>query len=62
MANFTNKTLRRGYEGLRKIMERMTGPRKEQPHPQLALQPVRNRSPRLRPGSATEQGAQPAGG
>ena len=42
MANSTNKVLREGYERLKKILEKTIGSKKEQPRPQLVLQPIRN--------------------
>jgi hypothetical protein len=43
MANNTNKVLREGYGRLKKILEKMINPKKEQP--QLVLQPIRNQPP-----------------
>jgi tRNA A22 N-methylase len=43
MANNTNKILRDGYDRLKKTLEKIIKPKKEQAQPQLVLQPVRNR-------------------
>jgi hypothetical protein len=43
MANNTNKILREGYDRLKKTLEKIINPKKEQPQPQLVLQPIRNR-------------------
>ena len=43
MANNTNKVLKEGYDRLKKILEKMTSPKKEQPR--LVLQPIRNQPP-----------------
>jgi hypothetical protein len=43
MANNTNKIWRDGFDRLKKTFEKMIKPKKEQPRPQLALQPIRNR-------------------
>jgi hypothetical protein len=43
MANNTNKILRDGYDRLKKTLEKIMNPKKEQP--QLVLQPIRNRPP-----------------
>jgi hypothetical protein len=43
MANNTNKILRDGYDRLKKTLEKIIKLKKEQPRPQLVLQPVRNR-------------------
>ena len=42
MANNTNKILKDGYDRLKKTLEKMIKPKKEQPQPQLVLQPIRN--------------------
>ena len=46
MSNYTNKALKEGYGRLKKILEKMTNPKKEQPR--LVLQPIRNQ-PRRTP-------------
>lgn len=43
MANNTNKVLKEGYDRLKKTLEKILKPQKEQPRPQLVLQPIRNR-------------------
>lgn len=43
MANNTNKVLKEGYGRLKKILEKIINPKKEEP--QLVLQPIRNRPP-----------------
>ncbi len=40
MANNTNKVLKEGYDRLKKILEKIINPKKEQPR--LVLQPIRN--------------------
>ena len=40
MANNTNKILKEGYDRLKKILEKIITPKKEQS--QLVLQPIRN--------------------
>lgn len=43
MGNNTNKVLKEGYGRLKKILEKIMNPKKEQP--QLVLQPIRNQQP-----------------
>jgi len=43
MANITNKVMKEGYGRLKKILEKLIKPKKEQPQPQLVLQPIRNK-------------------
>lgn len=43
MANSTNKILREGYDRLKKTLEKIMKPNKEQPQPQLVLQPIRDK-------------------
>ena len=43
MANNTNKVLKEGYDRLKRILEKMTNPKKEEPR--LVLQPIRNQPP-----------------
>jgi hypothetical protein len=43
MANTTKKILREGYNRLKKTLERISKPNKDQALPQLALQPIRNK-------------------
>ncbi len=43
MANTTNKILRDGYDRLKKTLEKIIKPKKEQPQPQFILQPIRNK-------------------
>ena len=43
MADTTNKVMKEGYGRLKKILEKIFKPKKEQPRPQLVLQPIRNR-------------------
>jgi hypothetical protein len=42
MANNTNKVMKEGYDRLKKILEKIINPKKEQPQSQLVLQPIRN--------------------
>jgi len=44
MANYTNKVLKEGWGRLKKILEKIINPKKEEP--QLVLQPIRNQQPR----------------
>jgi hypothetical protein len=43
MANNTNKILRDGYDRLKKTLEKIIKPKKEQPQSQLVLQPIPNK-------------------
>ena len=43
MANNTNKVMKEGYSRLKKILEKIITPKKEQPR--LVLQPIRNQPP-----------------
>ena len=43
MANSTNKILKEGYNRLKKTLEKIMTPNKEQPQPQLVLQPIRDK-------------------
>jgi hypothetical protein len=43
MAHTTNKIMKEEYGRLKKILEKIFKPKKEQPRPQLVLQPIRNR-------------------
>jgi hypothetical protein len=45
MANLPNKILRDGYERLKKTLEKIIKPEKEETRPQLVLQPIRNQPP-----------------
>jgi len=42
MANSTKKILQQEYDRLKKAFQKLTKPQKQQSHPQLVLQPVRN--------------------
>jgi hypothetical protein len=50
MANNTKKILRDGYDRLKKTLEKIMKPGKEQPRAQIALQPIRNQPPGRHPG------------
>jgi len=43
MANIVNKALKEEYNRLKKTLEKIIRPGKEQPQPQLVLEPIRNR-------------------
>jgi hypothetical protein len=43
MANTKNKVMKEGYGRLKKILEKIIKPKKEQTQPQLVLQPIRSR-------------------
>lgn len=43
MSQTKNKILREGYDRLRKTLQKILKPDKNKTHPQLVLQPVRNR-------------------
>jgi len=43
MSNNTNKVLKEGYDHLKKTLEKLMKPNKEQHQPQLVLQPIRNK-------------------
>lgn len=62
MPGYTNKTLKEGYGRLKKTLEKILKPRKEQPRPQLALQPIRNQPTRFRIAAKAEEGVRQAGG
>ena len=54
MANNTNKVLKEGYDRLKKILEKIINPKKEQPR--LVLQPIRNQPPGPRTGLCEQAG------
>lgn len=44
MAKSVKKVMREEYDRLKKVLEKMIKPRKEQNFPSLVLQPVRNKN------------------
>jgi hypothetical protein len=44
MAKSLKKTIKEGYNRLKKVLEKAMPPKKEQAMPSLILQPVRNRN------------------
>jgi hypothetical protein len=44
MARSVKKVLQEQYDRLKKVMEKIIKPKKEEPVPQLVLQPVRNKN------------------
>ncbi len=44
MARSVKKVLQEQYDRLKRVMEKIIKPKKEEPVPQLVLQPVRNKN------------------
>ena len=44
MARSVKKVLQEQYDRIKKVMEKIIKPKKEEPVPQLVLQPVRNKN------------------